>query len=212
MLTYEEHKTREDWLAHRGGHIGASEASAILGVGFVSKVDLWKIKTGRTQPKVLSDNAAVAYGNRAEEPLRQLFMAKHPELTLTYRPYDFVYQSERPWLRATLDGELYDTETGQKGILEIKTATCQSRADLAKWDGKAPDGYYCQIIHQLLATGFDFAVIFAELTDWNGNSQTRTYVFDRADVQDDMDYLLEEEEKFWKCVTEDKIPAVPLRL
>lgn len=212
MLTYEKHETREDWLANRGNHIGASEAGAILGVGFISKVDLWKIKTGRTQPKDLSDNAAVAYGNRAEEPLRQLFMAKHPELVLTYRPYDFVYQSERPWLRATLDGELYDTETGQRGILEIKTATLQSKADWAKWNGRVPDGYYAQITHQLLATGFDFAVIFAELTGWDGNSQTRTYVFDRADVQGDLDYLLEEEEKFWKCVTEDKIPTVPLRL
>lgn len=212
MLTYEKHKTREEWLSCREGHIGASEAGAIIGVGFISKIDLWKIKTGRAQPKDLSGNEAVAYGNRAEDALRQLFMAKHPELRLDYRPYDFVYQSERPWLRATLDGELYDTETGQRGILEIKTATCLSKADWAKWNGRVPDGYYAQITEQLLATGFDFAVLFAELTGADGNSQIRTYVFYRYDMQEDMDYLLKEAEKFWHCVETDKIPAVPLRL
>ena len=95
MTVYEHHANRDEWLSARDGHIGASEASAILGYGFMSKMDLWKLKTGRAKAKDLSDNEAVAYGNRAEEPLRQLFMAKHPELSLTYRPFDFVYQEEQ---------------------------------------------------------------------------------------------------------------------
>ena len=84
-IRYEHHKNREDWLSARGGHIGASEASAILGLGFMSKMDLWKIKTGRAEPKDLSQNEAVSYGNRAEDALRNLFMAKHPELERTSR-------------------------------------------------------------------------------------------------------------------------------
>lgn len=212
MLTYETHESREEWLSCREGHIGASEAGAILGVGFISKIDLWKIKTGRVKPKDLSGNEAVAYGNRAEDALRQLFMAKHPELRLDYRPYDFVYQSERPWLRATLDGELTDIESGIRGILEIKTTSCLSRADWAKWNGRVPDGYYSQLVHQFLATGFDFAYLFAELMGKDGSSSLREYLFLRENVQEDMDFLLGEEEKFWHCVEADKIPAVPLRL
>lgn len=211
MTLYEEHSSREDWLANRENHIGASEAGAILGVGFMSKVDLWRMKTGRAKAKDLSNNQAVAYGNRAEDALRQLFMAKHPELELEYRPYDFVFQSELPWLRATLDGELTD-EDGDKGILEIKTATLSSKADWEKWRGRVPDGYLCQLTHQFLATGFSYAYLFAELTGADGNSTLRTYLFLREDMEADMEYLLSEEEKFWKCVETDTVPSVPLKI
>lgn len=209
---YEHHETREDWLAHRGNHLGASEAGAILGVGFVSRVDLWRLKTGRAAEQDLSDNAAVQYGNRAEDALRRLFMAKHPELSLEYRPFDYVFQEERPWLRATLDGELTEIESGEKGILEIKTSTCLSRADWNKWNQRVPDGYLAQITHQFLATGFDFAYLFAELIGSDGNSSLRTYLFLRDEMEDDMDYLLAEEEKFWRCVETDTVPPVPLRI
>lgn len=212
MLQYEHHDIREDWLANRNGHIGASEAGAILGMGFQSKIDLWKIKTGRMTPKDLSDNAAVAYGNRAEDALRQLFMAKHPELSLTYRPFDFVYQSDRPWLRATLDGELTDIRSDAKGILEIKTTTCLSRADWAKWNGRVPDGYLAQLSHQFLATGFDFAYLFAELNGASGNSEIRSYYFDAENMRENMEYVLSEEEEFWECVVTDRMPSVPLRI
>ena len=210
-IVYEHHETRDEWLSARGGHLGASEASAILGLGFMSKMDLWKIKTGRAKTKDLSQNEAVSYGNRAEESLRQLFMAKHPELVLAYRPYDFVYQEERPWLRATLDGELAD-EDGDQGILEIKTATLMSKADWQKWNNRVPDGYLCQVSHQLLATGFRFCYLFAELMGSDGNSSLRTYLFLRENMEDNMAYLLKEEEKFWRCVETDTIPTTPLRI
>ena len=208
---YEKHSTREDWLNARSGHIGASEAGAILGYGFMSKMDLWKLKTGRAKPKDLSDNAAVSYGNRAEDALRQLFMAKHPELTLEYRPYDFVYQEERPWLRATLDGELTDQDD-DKGGLEIKTATLMSRADWAKWNGRIPDGYLCQLSHQFLASGFKYFYLFAELIGASGDSTLREYLFLRDDMAENMDYLLQEEIKFWRYVETDTVPPMPLRI
>lgn len=212
MLQYEHHDLRQDWLENRNSFIGASEAGAILGVGFQSKIDLWKVKTGRMKPKDLSDNEAVRYGNRAENALRSLFMAKHPELSLQYRPYDYLYQEERPWLRATLDGEVYTYgDASDKGILEIKTSTCMSRADWAKWDGRVPDGYLAQLSHQFLATGFSHAYLFAELTGTK-ECVIREYLFLREDMTDNMDYLLSEEEEFWDCVVSDRMPSVPLRL
>lgn len=211
MLEYETHNSREEWLSCRGGHLGASEAGSVCGLGFMTPVELWKLKTGMTKEKDLSDNPSVAYGNRAEDALRSLFMAKHPELTLTYRQFDFLYQTERPWLRATLDGELTD-EFGRRGILEIKTASCMKRAEWDAWRGRIPDGYLCQISHQLLATGFEFVYVFAELIAPDGHSEIRTYYFLREDMEDNMDFVLSEEEKFWNCVVTKTIPPVPLRI
>lgn len=210
MLKYETHESREDWLANRQAHLGASEAGAILGVGFISRIDLWKIKTGRAQPKDLSANESVAYGNRAEDPLRRLFMAKHPELTLAYRPYDYLYQTERPFMKATLDGELI-AGNGAHLILEIKTAYPRSRAEWKEWDDRVPDKYYCQCLFQMLCTGFPGAYLFAELSG-NKGSQLREYYFDAEECSDDMEYLLEQVETFWKCVETDHIPSAPLRI
>jgi len=208
---YDHYETREEWLSHRNEHIGASEAGAILGYGFMTKMDLWKVKVGQAKQKDLTDNPAVAYGNRAEDALRRLFMAKHPEYQLEYRPFDYIYQEERPWLKATLDGELI-AEDGSHGILEIKTATCISKADWAKWNGRIPDGYLCQLSHQFLASGYDFAFLFAELTGADGNSSVRTYLFLREEMEDNMAFVLVEEEKFWSDVQNRKIPAATLRL
>lgn len=209
-MAYEVHDSREDWLAHRHNHIGASEAGAIIGVGFMSRIDLWKLKTGRAAEQDLSGNESVAYGNRAENALRQLFMAKHPELTLDYRPYDFAFQPERPWLMATLDGELTDDD-GDKGTLEIKTCSCISKADWSKWKDRVPDGYLAQLSHQFLATGFSYAYLFAELIG-KTESVIREYLFLREDMQPNMDYLLAEEEKFWQNVVNDTVPSAPIIL
>lgn len=213
-LVYEHHDSRDDWLFGRNKFIGASEAGAILGVGFQSKIDLWKEKTGRAVRKSLEKNDAVQYGNRAENPLRNLFMAKHPELALHYRPYDYLYQEERPWLRATLDGEIYLYGTSNnRGILEIKTTTCSTKTDWQKWNGRVPDGYYAQICHQMLASGFNWAYLFAEITSvTTGFAELRQYYFDRSEMEEDIEYLLTEEEQFWTCVASDKMPSMPLRI
>lgn len=214
MIAYRHFKDREAWLKGREKYngIGASEAAAIVGAtSWMTATELWQIKTGQKKPKDLSDNEYVRYGQSAEEHVRQLFMLKHEELKLTYRPYDFVFQKERPWLRATLDGELEDEE-GAKGILEIKTSFIKSKNDLAKWNGRIPDQYLVQIAHQFLATDFDFAYLTAELIFQNFDSQIRTYYFLKDDLSEDMDWLLHEEEQFWKSVESGNSPSVKLIL
>ena len=214
MIAYRHFKDREAWLKGREKYngIGASEAAAIVGAtSWMTATELWQIKTGQKKPKDLSDNEYVRYGQSAEEHVRQLFMLKHEELKLTYRPYDFVFQKERPWLRATLDGELEDEE-GVKGILEIKTSFIKSKNDLAKWNDRIPDQYLVQIAHQFLATDFDFAYLTAELIFQNFDSQIRTYYFLKDDLSEDMDWLLHEEEQFWKSVESGNSPNVKLTL
>ncbi len=213
MLEREEHPSREDWLEHRGAGLGASEAAAACGLSsWMTTTELWELKTGKRTAHDLSDNAAVAFGTHAEEHLRALFMLQHPELELEYHAFDFLYQTERPWLRCTLDGELIDRANNERGILEIKTAQCGSRTDWAKWRDHIPDHYYTQICHQFLATRYDFAYLFAMLIGLDGDAALRSYYFTRNGCSTDMEWLLQKEEKFWRCVEQDRVPPTTLRL
>jgi predicted phage-related endonuclease len=112
-----------------------------------------------------------------------------------------------PFAFATLDGELYD---GRHGILEIKTTEIMRSNQWAEWDGKIPQHYYIQIVHQLLATGYDFAILKARIkhTDRNGAKQAtiRHYHIERADVLEDIKWLAEREKRFWTSVETDKRP------
>lgn len=213
MLEYEHHETREDWLAARGGHIGASEAASIMGYSkWQTPAELWRIKTGKQKPKDLSDNPNVKFGTKSEEHIRGLFMCLHPELRSDYRPYDFLYQDSRPWLRATLDGELTEIATGERGILEIKSAECISKADWDAWNGKIPQNYFCQILHQFAATGFTFAYLCAFLYNPNGRKEIKEYLFLREDFETDITNLVKTEEVFWKKVQTKNVPSAILRL
>lgn len=205
--------SREDWLSMRGMGIGASEAAAAVGMSpWQSPIDLWKLKSGVSEPKDLSGNAAVEQGNRMEPLLRAFYIGNHPEYMLEYHPYDMIYQDDRPWLFATLDGELIG-ENGSRGILEIKTATPNGKAGWEKWaNGNMPQNYYIQTLHQMLATGYEFVRLFAALYSLNGDITLREYEIERADVKDDMDWLLEQEEEFWRKVANNIMPAMPLMI
>lgn len=212
MLKRIVYNDRESWLAGRGKSIGASEAAAAIGMSpFESPYELWARKTGRIPAKDLSGNSAVEYGNRLEPILRAMFQAEHPEFELDYHQFDVLYQHERPWMTATLDGELIDVEDGTKGILEIKTANVGRKSQWEKWHDAIPIGYLAQVLHQLLVTGWDFVILYAKLIKLNGDSELRTYRFDAADRKEDMQWLLEQETAFWENhILADVPPAVKL--
>lgn len=201
---------RQDWQIERQKQgIGASESAAIVGLSpWQSNIELWDIKTGNKKPKDLSANPDIIRGHRLEPTLRELFGALNPEYEIEYHEFDLVYQSERPWLYATLDGELTETETGRKGVLEIKTAAPQNKAAWSKWDSAVPANYMTQIYHQLLATGYDFAILFAALSTASGQIILRAYSFERSGLEEDLKWLLGEETAFWKSVQERKMPGI----
>lgn len=207
--------TEAEWHAARLKGIGASEASAIVGCNpYMSNVDLWKIKTGRKSAPDISSNAHVAYGHAAEGPIRELFALDYPEYEVTYGgAFDMVRHPEYPWLFATLDGRLVERETGRLGVYEGKTTEILRSIAKEKWRESVPQNYYVQNLHQLLATGWDFAVLHAQLKRvWEGEikSTRQTYKIERTDVQEDLDYLLGEEIKFWGYVERDECPPLIL--
>jgi predicted phage-related endonuclease len=131
---------------------------------------------------------------------------------VTYDEFGLIRNNpDSPFAFATLDGELDD---GRHGVLEIKTTEIMRPNQWAEWDGKIPNHYYIQVVHQLMATCFDFAILKAQIkyTDKEGNKQAaiRHYHIERSDVEDDIKYLLEEERKFWTCVTEKRRPNLIL--
>lgn len=215
IIMPQEITTEAEWLKARLDGIGASEASAIVGQNpYMSNVDLWMIKTGRKKAPDISSNAHVEYGHAAEGPIRELFALDYPEYEVTYGgAFDMVRNEKYPWLFATLDGRLIERETGRKGVYEGKTTEILKSIAREKWRDGVPQNYYIQNLHQLLATGWDFVVLHAQLKRvWDGEikSTRQTYLIERADVQDDLDFLLEKEIKFRECVERDIMPALIL--
>lgn len=216
-LCREPYDNREDWLAARvsngngDARIGASEAAACCGMSpWMSARELWELKTGRKAPKDLADNSAVSLGVRMEPVIRAFYQAQNPTYSVAYHPYDLLYLSERPAMFATLDGEVTD-DKGRRGILEIKTATPSGAQGWKVWaDGQIPVGYFIQILHQLSVTGWDFVDLCAALFSLNGDTTIRTYHFERSDHEEDIAWVVEQEEKLLQHIRKGTMPPAIL--
>lgn len=205
---------RQEWLELRKQGIGASEASAVVGLNpYKTNVELWEEKVGIREPVDISDKPYVQYGIKAEAPLRELFALDYPQYKVGYKDFDMRYNKDYPFIFATLDGDLTETATGRKGVYEGKTTEILRSMQYENWKDKVPDNYYIQLLHQLLSTGYDFAVLNAAIkTNYDGNIgvSVRRYHIERAEVEEDIKYLLEKEIVFWDCVTKHKKPNLIL--
>ena len=204
-------KSREEWITHRTG-IGGSDAAAIMGMNpYMSNQDLWEIKTGRRQQEDISEKSYVVYGIQAERYLRELFKLDFPELTVEYAENNMFFNIRYPWAHASLDGWLTDPN-GRRGILEIKTSESLKSMQKEKWHDQIPDNYYIQLLHYLLITDADFAVLKAQLKyDYNGvYLQTRHYHIERTEVEEDIEILKKAEAKFWEQVQNETRPDLLL--
>lgn len=205
--------SREEWLQARAGRIGGSDASAILGMNpYRTNIELWQIKTGQLVPEDISDKPYVKYGTEAEQYLRELFKLDFPEYQVCYEENNMFLNGKYPFGHASLDGWLID-QNGRLGVWECKTTNILQSMQKEKWDHRIPDNYYIQILHYLLITEFDFAILKAQLKSEFGGEiyiQTKHYKIERSEVQEDIDLLESSERKFWKQVQERKRPDLIL--
>lgn len=204
--------TRADWLEERKKGIGGSDAATILGLNpYKTTIELWEEKTGRKEAPDISDKPYVKYGTMMEPILRESFKIKHPEFEVLHEENTIMKHQVYPFLFASLDGILVNKETGEKGILEIKTSEVLRSMQKEKWKDKIPDNYYCQVLHYLNVTGFTFVKLFAELTYGEDYQANKTYTIDRKDVENDIKLLQEKEIQFWKkYIEKDKRPPLVL--
>lgn len=204
--------SREDWLNHRE-RIGGSDASAILGMNpYGTNIELWQIKTGQLIPEDISEKPYVKYGTEAEKYLRELFKLDFPEYQVMYVENNMFLNDKYNFGHASLDGWLID-QNGRRGVWECKTTNILQSMQKEKWNHRIPDNYYVQLLHYLLITEFDFAVLKAQLKyEFNGEIylQTKHYKIERAEVQEDIEFLEAAERKFWKQVQERKRPDLIL--
>ena len=219
--------THEAWLEERKYGIGASEAASVLGMSkWKSNTELWEEKVGLRQPEDISGKPFVQYGHDAEPHLRALFALDHPELEVIYdSPYKIIRNDELPFIFATPDGELLEKTPklvhhgtvpipARRGGLEIKTTEIKSPRQWDDWKDRIPDQYYCQVCHQMLATDWDFVWLKAQIkwTTRTGEMRldTREYLIEREEVQDDIDALRDALIDFWHHVDTKKRPALKL--
>ena len=203
--------SRSEWLESRKT-IGGSESSALIGLNpYMSNIDLWEIKTGKKTSEVM-DNDLMAYGREAEKHLRELFKLDYPEYRVEYAENNIFTNPNFPFAHASLDGWLYDRDN-RMGIWECKTALMTNSAQKAKWDNRIPDNYYCQLCWYMGVCEADFAVLKAQLK-WKRDDGifevTKHYKVERAEVQADIDLLMDKGREFWNCVVNDRRPPLIL--
>ena len=206
--------SREEWLSARKNFIGGSDAAAVLGLNpYKTNLELWQEKTGLIIPEDISEKPYVKYGHEAESHLRDLFALDFPEYEVGYEDNNLWTSSRFPFAHASLDGWLTDQD-GRKGVLEIKTTNILQSMQKEKWDHRIPDNYYIQVLHYLMVTGWDFAVLKAQLKfEFQGGDitlQTKHYKIERADVLEDIKFLESSEKTFWNYVKEKRRPALIL--
>ena len=204
------YKSREEWLDARKA-IGGSDAGVVMGIShWKDNVTLWREKLGLSNPVDISDKAVVQYGIRMEPRIRDIFKAHHPDWGVAYSENNLWVNDRIPFAHASLDGWI-ETDDGKWGVLEIKTAEIQKKAQAEAWDGRIPDAYYCQVLHYLLVTEFDFAIVCAELQTrrYDGTIEWRVVErrIDRTEVQRDLDELERRERDFWKHIVDGTEPA-----
>lgn len=206
-------RNEQEWLSGRMNGIGGSDASAVVGMNpYKTNIQLFEEKTGRSIPEDISSKPYVVYGKKAEEHIRGLFKLDYPEYQVDYHEYRILQSKEYPFMQASLDGELQDSDS-RKGILEIKTTNILQSMQYEKWKDRIPDNYYIQVLHYLLVTGYQFVVLRAHLrNDWGQDRRTtvKHYFIERSEVRDDLDMLLQEEIKFWKYVESGRKPPLIL--
>lgn len=210
-------ENHEEWLSARRQGLGGSDAAVACGKGkWTDELNLWGQKCGFLEAPDISDSPAVIYGKGAEDLIRELYKLDHPEFQYEYHPYWNYVSKKWPFMRYTPDGLLRDPD-GRLGIHEIKTTTLRKNSDWYEWsqdkdDENVPDHYFCQIMHGLnVITDAQFVELTARIRWYSFGKLTiteRTYHWERDNVLDQLEFVKEQEVKFWNCVETRIAPPI----
>lgn len=200
-----KHGTAE-WHAFRRKGIGGSDAAAVLGISpFMSNGELYMIKTGQQKQKDLSGNPAVDFGNKAEKHIAALFALDYADLFGVSVNKNVVYR--RGFAFCSLDGELVDSSSNERGILEVKTAYVKREKE-NMWEGKIPNHYFVQVLHNMMVYGASFGILVARIKfSYSNDIVTKSYFVEAQEHQEDMMHLFMKEQEFWEHIQNRTLPA-----
>lgn len=190
--------SRDDWLAVRRTGIGGSDAAAAVGLNpYMSPMELWLDKTGRSEglpgPDP-NDTTSPTYWGTLLEPI---VAASYTRVTGNrVRKINAVLRHPSiPWMLANIDREVVGTSDVQ--ILECKT-TGEHGARL--WRDGVPEYVELQVQHQLAVTGKTAAHVAVLLC----GQALEVFRVDRDDAL--IARLIELEARFWRYVESDTPP------
>lgn len=195
---------RAAWLENRSHGVGGSDMSTILGLNqYATPLDLWLEKTGRREPEDISDKWAVVKGNVLENGLRNRFKRLHPEFQVQDGTGMSFISKQHDYLRASLDGIIWDKNTKTYGVLEIKTANSyRGEKDWHDENGnlKIPEYYLAQVTLYLAVTGWAWGYVYADI----GETEPVEIRFERD--EQDVEAVVGEASDFWQFVTSGTMP------
>jgi putative phage-type endonuclease len=177
------------WHAWRLEGIGASEASAVLGLetAYMTRSELFNIKRGAT--KEAPGNFAMRRGTALEPAARR----EYERQTGVKAPAVLAIHPTRPHMRASLDGFPLDR------VLEIKVAGKEDHLMAKAF--RIPEKHKPQLQHQLAVTGAESGDYFSY------NGQTGYIVPFEADKNYQM-LLMEQVDEFWHLVQTNTPPEL----
>jgi len=183
-----QNQRSETWRKWRQDKIGASDSSAIMGVGFKSIGQLFDEKLGLRPPE--EENEAMARGNALEEEARSAF---EKETGLSVFPMVCV-NAELPWQIASMDGMTIEKDIA----VEIKCPGVRTIQRIME-EG-IPKYYIPQLQHQMAVTGLNKIWFYAYYKSDNGATiLTNLQEIDRDDLYI---AILIEREKFFMDILE----------
>ena len=191
----------QEWLQCRKSHIGASDAPIIMGAS------RWKVPDGRYKTPLLlwqekigladfsSENPAMAYGRRMEEPARQ----EYEKMTRTLMSPEVIFHAEVPYAMASLDGLSMDK------TMAVEIKNCNEQDHLIARNNQVPDHYVAQVQHQLDCLNSLYGTETMHYFSFHGGEGII------VEVRRDADYIEElrrREARFWQCVQNFEEPEL----
>lgn len=185
----------EDWHKLREKRIGGSDVGAIIGVNpYKSIIDVY---IDKTEGSSFEGNNATHWGHMLEGTVIKEFASRHSEFVVYQAPYSVIDD----FLIANLDGVLKDKNTGEHGVLEIKTANAFNYKD---WEGDViPQYYYAQVQHYLMLTGYKFAYIAVLI----GGNHYKDFSIERS--EEDIEFIRNKATEFYNENILKLIPPMP---
>lgn len=183
----------DQWLAQKFKTIGSGDIASICGVGFMTPLELWAVKTGREKPP--AETLRMWWGREIETSVGRLCSKK---LGVPVRKNQCLYGHESiPWGTATPD--FFADFPTEPAIVEVKNINANYQA----WKEDTPLPPRLQVIWQLGVCGLSSGMV-APLCggDVDGFTPRGVEYDERLFGQ-----VFELADRFWNHVANDSPPA-----
>jgi putative phage-type endonuclease len=193
-------------LEDRRSYLGASEAADAIGLGkYRTPYQLWKIKTGQSEPEKPDKLMEAAYwGNMLEDTVAREF-SRRTGMKVQQRKAP-VHHADYAFALAHLDRIIVGLPGNDKHLLQCKTS---NQYLASQWgpsgSDQVPDEYIIQEQHELACADYQIAHLAVLI----GGQQFRQYVIPRDDTL--LEGIMEREAEFWQHVV-DRIAPEPTTL